>query len=113
MSAWQDRQDRARRYKGHGFRLAHVAVDNEFMSISSGGQDLTLRKRLRFLVDDDLYRPTKITIVDLAIDTVSAPFKTHAPQIRGQGSEALLKAGRPEFGHYATRRYLNNLLAEP
>jgi hypothetical protein len=113
MSARQDRQDRAQRYKGHAFRPALAAVDNELMSISSGEQDSTLGERLRFPIDDDLYRPTKITIVDLAIDTESAPFKTLAPQIRGQGSQAFLKAGRPEFGHYATRRYLNNMLAEP
>jgi hypothetical protein len=75
MSARQDTQDRAQRYKGHGFRPAHAAVDNELMSISSGEQDSTLRERLRFPIDDDLYRPTNITIVDLAIDTESAPFK--------------------------------------
>jgi hypothetical protein len=86
MSARQNSQDRAQRYKGHGFRPALAAVDNELMSISSGEQGSTLRERLRFPIDDDLYRPTKITIVDLAINTESALFKTLAPQIRSQGS---------------------------
>jgi hypothetical protein len=44
-----------------------------------------LRERLRFPIDDDLYRPTKTTIVDLAVDTESALFKTLAPQIRAKG----------------------------
>jgi hypothetical protein len=85
MSARQDRQDRAPRYKGHKFRPTLAAVDNELMSISSGEQGSTLRERLRFPIDDDLYRPTKTTIVGLAVDTESALFKTLAPQIRAKG----------------------------